>query len=80
MPERRIRQVSKTKRPLNTITPIAEIQTPLAALPKNALRIIARNRTNRPTMKKLPHALKSRRLNTAYSDSTAKALNVSNAA
>jgi hypothetical protein len=60
-----MRQVSNTSRPLNTSTVPAAIQSEPSALGKNQLMIDVAISTQRPTMKKLPHALKSRLLTSA---------------
>src|SRR6185312_12571434 len=68
-----MRQVSKTSRPLITNTPIAEMNRLAAVLWTKRVRTMAARSTNRPTMKNPPQALKSRRLITAYSESTPNA-------
>ena len=68
-----MRHVSNTSSPLKTSTPTLEMTRLVAALCMKMLSSIAASSTHSPTVKKLPHALKSRWLSMAYSDSTPNA-------
>ena len=56
------RHVSNTSRPLKISTPTADIHRYAPTLATNELMISATMSTTSPTVRKLPHALKSRRL------------------
>jgi hypothetical protein len=60
-----MRHVSNTSSPLNTSTVPAAIHSDASALPTKMLISDVAISTHSPTMKKLPHALKSRLLTTA---------------
>ena len=70
------RHVSNTSRPLKINTPTADIHRDARRARDEDVDHHRHDSTIRPTVRKLPHALKSRRLVSAYSESAPNALNV----